>query len=133
MNDESFLEEKRVYAERMRRRAERETLEREEESRNALPVPSLIRRTARNVRLRRRTFGALGFCCYYCGVEKSWEELTIDHLTPKALGGDDSKKNLVPACEPCNIDKGDMTLEQYRDFKRGQMGDEAFRFAGEMK
>lgn len=33
-------------------------------------------------------------------------DLTIDHLLPRALGGDHSIKNLVTACRSCNSRKG---------------------------
>ena len=47
--------------------------------------------------------------CQYCGSTKS---LTIDHVIPKSRGGDDSWENLVVACSPCNVKKGDKLLEQ---------------------
>jgi 5-methylcytosine-specific restriction endonuclease McrA len=41
--------------------------------------------------------------CVYCG---STENLTIDHVKPKTLGGRDESHNLVPACRSCNHAKG---------------------------
>lgn len=41
--------------------------------------------------------------CAYCGSE---ENLTLDHITPKAKGGTDRITNLVCACRECNSDKG---------------------------
>ena len=41
--------------------------------------------------------------CAYCGSE---ENLTLDHITPKAKGGTDRITNLVCACSSCNSDKG---------------------------
>lgn len=35
--------------------------------------------------------------------------MTIDHIIPKARGGEDSWMNLVAACLPCNNRKGDRT------------------------
>jgi hypothetical protein len=47
--------------------------------------------------------------CQYCGSTKS---LTIDHVIPKSKGGEDTWENLVVACSPCNVKKGDKFLEQ---------------------
>lgn len=41
--------------------------------------------------------------CVYCG---SSEDLTLDHVHPKARGGHDTTRNVVPACLSCNQSKG---------------------------
>jgi hypothetical protein len=41
--------------------------------------------------------------CVYCG---SSDNLTLDHVHPKAHGGQDTLKNVVPACLKCNQAKG---------------------------
>lgn len=46
--------------------------------------------------------------CQYCGSTKS---LTIDHIIPRSRGGKDTWENLVVACSPCNVRKGDKMLE----------------------
>lgn len=43
-------------------------------------------------------------CCRYCG--SSAGPFHIDHVTPVALGGSSSSRNLVTACENCNCRKG---------------------------
>lgn len=45
--------------------------------------------------------------CAYCG--RGDLPLTMDHIVPKAKGGNDSWDNLVAACMPCNNRKGDRT------------------------
>ena len=48
-------------------------------------------------------------CCAYCGTthnEGVKIHLTIDHVKPKAFGGDSFRTNLVPACHHCNQAKG---------------------------
>lgn len=40
--------------------------------------------------------------CRYCGRSAPEVKLTIDHVTPVALGGKDEPTNLVTACAPCN-------------------------------
>ncbi|WP_150462034.1 HNH endonuclease [Nesterenkonia ebinurensis] len=46
--------------------------------------------------------------CGYCGKQAA----TVDHVIPKSRGGDSSWGNLVACCGPCNVRKGDKTLEQ---------------------
>ena len=48
--------------------------------------------------------------CQYCGSTKG--PMTIDHVIPKRMGGDDSWENLICACAKCNNKKGDHTPEQ---------------------
>jgi len=52
---------------------------------------------------RENVFKRDGFTCQYCGTNK---ELTLDHLIPKAKGGETSWSNLVTACKQCNSKKG---------------------------
>ena len=50
---------------------------------------------------------AWGNRCAYCGGTPIDEtSLTIDHVTPKARGGQDMTSNCIPACRSCNEDKG---------------------------
>ena len=46
--------------------------------------------------------------CGYCQKPAA----TVDHVIPKSRGGDSSWENLVACCGPCNVRKGDKTLEQ---------------------
>lgn len=43
--------------------------------------------------------------CRYCGGTAPDVVLTVDHVTPVALGGSDDPKNLVTACKDCNAGK----------------------------
>jgi 5-methylcytosine-specific restriction endonuclease McrA len=49
-----------------------------------------------------------GFACQYCG---SADDLTFDHLVPRSKGGRTTWENIVTACAPCNLRKGDRLLE----------------------
>jgi len=49
------------------------------------------------------------FACQYCGSD---EDLTFDHLLPRSRGGHTTWSNVVTACAPCNLRKGDRSLEQ---------------------
>ncbi|MDR0787467.1 MAG: HNH endonuclease [Gemmatimonadota bacterium] len=52
--------------------------------------------------LRARILRRDGFRCVYCGSIHPDEELTLDHVQPRARGGDGSDGNLVTACQACN-------------------------------
>jgi hypothetical protein len=43
--------------------------------------------------------------CRYCGGVAPDVVLTVDHVTPTALGGSDAPENLVAACKDCNSGK----------------------------
>jgi len=43
------------------------------------------------------------FSCQYCG---STEDLTFDHVVPRARGGRTSWENVTTACAKCNLQKG---------------------------
>jgi 5-methylcytosine-specific restriction protein A len=44
--------------------------------------------------------------CHHCEKRFHPSELTMDHLVPVARGGTSTKGNVVPACKPCNTQKG---------------------------
>lgn len=48
--------------------------------------------------------------CQYC--RETGVRMTIDHVFPRALGGDNSWENTVAACFPCNNKKGHKTLKE---------------------
>ena len=49
------------------------------------------------------------FACQYCG---SRDDLTFDHLLPRSRGGQTTWQNVVAACSPCNLAKGDKLMAQ---------------------
>jgi 5-methylcytosine-specific restriction endonuclease McrA len=56
------------------------------------------------------------FQCQYCGYK--WDgkgkpkKLTIDHILPQDKGGKNTYDNCVAACEDCNSEKENKTLEE---------------------
>lgn len=52
--------------------------------------------------------------CAYCGVKLSTDTLVIDHIIPRASGGNNDVNNLFPSCHKCNSSKGTKTVEQFR-------------------
>jgi len=51
------------------------------------------------------------FTCQYCGSKPPGVVLEVDHITPVALGGDNSDDNLITSCFDCNRGKGARSLE----------------------
>ncbi len=54
------------------------------------------------------------FSCQYCGKEYPSEDLTFDHLVPRSRGGRTEWRNVVTACQDCNLRKGDHLPEECR-------------------
>jgi len=58
---------------------------------------------------RRALFARDGWRCVYCGTSSG--RLTLDHVVPRSKGGESIWENVVTACAPCNLRKGDRLLE----------------------
>lgn len=61
---------------------------------------------------RRNVYKRDGFQCQYCGKSPGSEELTLDHVLPRAQGGTSTWTNCVLSCIDCNSRKADRTPEQ---------------------
>ncbi len=86
-------------------------------SQNTFPRPSvirltyMIRRPHPQVKLtRRELFRRDNYTCQYCGKQKP--DLTMDHVIPRHLGGQQSWDNIVTACAECNHMKGGRTVQE---------------------
>jgi hypothetical protein len=53
-------------------------------------------------RLRYEVLRRDDYACRYCGARAPEATLTVDHVLPTALGGEDKAENLVAACSACN-------------------------------
>jgi 5-methylcytosine-specific restriction endonuclease McrA len=60
---------------------------------------------------RRNLFRRDRNTCQYCGTRCSTEELSIDHVVPRSMGGISTWANCVVACMSCNARKGNRTLD----------------------
>jgi 5-methylcytosine-specific restriction endonuclease McrA len=84
----------------------------------AAPLVVRLLRYAQTRRMRRpqvsRTLVLLrdGETCQYCGCRPGRAELTLDHIVPRAQGGQTRWENVVAACRPCNARKANRTPEQ---------------------
>lgn len=63
---------------------------------------------------RERLYSLYNGHCAYCGKHIGKDVMTADHIIPKSKGGGNADANLLPACKPCNLLKGDKTLEEFR-------------------
>ena len=61
---------------------------------------------------RRNIFKRDRYVCQYCGSQPGTAELTIDHVVPRARGGESNWTNCVLACVACNKRKADRTPHQ---------------------
>jgi 5-methylcytosine-specific restriction endonuclease McrA len=58
---------------------------------------------------RRNLYKRDRFTCQYCSRQPGSEELTIDHILPRARGGKSTWENCVLACVECNRRKANRT------------------------
>lgn len=68
--------------------------------------------------------------CWFCGVRE--DEMTLDHMNPRSLGGHNGRRNLFAACQPCNGDKAAMTKEEFRLWLKQRTGINQLLFFGEV-
>ncbi len=81
-----------------------------------VPAPSVIKLRyyvkvpyERSVALNRRSvFARDESLCQYCGDRAD----SIDHVVPRSRGGEHAWDNVVAACRPCNLRKGDRYLHE---------------------
>ncbi|NTW01849.1 MAG: HNH endonuclease [Oscillochloris sp.] len=87
----------------------------------AMPEPLVLRlfayvayrrRVHRPAISRGRVFTRDQDTCQYCGAMPGRARLTLDHVLPRAQGGQTSWENVVTCCGPCNSRKADRTPEQ---------------------
>lgn len=84
-----------------------------------LPMPAVVRLLRRFRRARQAIrFSRLNiytrddFTCQYCAARLQTEDLTFDHVVPRAAGGKTTWENIVACCVPCNRAKANRTPQQ---------------------
>lgn len=63
--------------------------------------------------VRKTVYDNDGGYCYLCGDKISIDDMTIDHVTPKSCGGENSTNNARCCCFTCNQMKGNMDLDEF--------------------
>jgi len=61
---------------------------------------------------RRNIFARDKNKCQYCGKRYPTSELSLDHITPRSMGGKSNWENIVCACTKCNVKKGGQSPQQ---------------------
>ncbi len=61
---------------------------------------------------RRNIYQHYGYRCCYCGKRFPTSELNLDHVIPRSRGGGTDWSNIVTACIPCNLKKGNRTPQE---------------------
>lgn len=52
--------------------------------------------------------------CAYCGTEIEYQQMQVDHIAAKHLGGEDFIENYNPSCRQCNFYKGTHSIEGFK-------------------
>ena len=85
-----------------------------------------IKRKSYSEDTRKLIYLHAGGRCELCGRKILLEDMTIDHITPLAMGGEDDVENLSCTCYPCNLFKGNILpsdfMERITDIFLYQMG-----------
>ena len=68
----------------------------------------------RKIELRQKVWLKFNKHCAYCGKLLEYKDMQIDHLFPKAYGGNDNFINLMPSCRRCNHYKRASNLMDFR-------------------
>jgi len=81
-------------------------------------------------KVRREVYEKCNGRCAYCGSVIYWtsvwhhKQFTVDHIIPiselKKTGAykcPHNLSNLLPACYDCNVEKGSMSLDEFREIK----------------
>lgn len=61
---------------------------------------------------RRNVFWRDNNQCQYCGNFFKFDDLTMDHVVPKSMGGGKTWENIVTSCSSCNSKKRDRTPKE---------------------
>lgn len=63
--------------------------------------------------VRRRVYQKAEGRCQLCGKKITYEEMTLDHIVPLAMCGEDAESNLQCACRNCNNLKSSILPEEF--------------------
>lgn len=70
------------------------------------------------------------YACRYCGATAPDVKLTVDHVTPLALGGADDPSNLAACCSDCNFGKSSTSPDEQTV---AQVDERAIQWAAAMR
>lgn len=81
---------------------------------SVIALKEFIPATRRPAFTRFNVFLRDSFECQYCGHGKATHDLTFDHVIPRSRGGRTTWDNVVTACGPCNLRKGNLLPKECR-------------------
>ncbi len=67
---------------------------------------------------RHAVYGKFNSRCAYCGNGLEFKDMQVDHFVPKTKfekDGADDFDNLMPSCKECNMDKGNLLIDEWRE------------------
>jgi len=74
---------------------------------------NFFRRHKQRVKFSRQNILARDrWTCQYCSEKVTTQEMTMDHVVPRAQGGKTEWENIVTCCGECNSKKADRTPQQ---------------------
>lgn len=65
--------------------------------------------------VRKMIYSKANGTCQLCGRKIAYEEMTLDHIKPLAMGGADSVENLACTCKSCNQFKSSILPEEFME------------------
>lgn len=74
-----------------------------------------IKRKSYSDEERKIIYNKSGGRCELCGRRLLFEEMTLDHIVPLSMGGEDSMENLQAACYACNQFKSNILPDDFMD------------------
>ncbi len=71
-----------------------------------MATPRKKRNSSRRRNIRKYIVETYGQRCWVCGAARNIKDITMDHVIPLNLNGQDSRENMKPACDKCNQARG---------------------------
>ncbi|HUU87885.1 MAG TPA: HNH endonuclease [Candidatus Glassbacteria bacterium] len=59
--------------------------------------------------------------CCFCKQKMNIKSATIEHIMPLFYGGGWNIENLALSCEQCNHERGILSFEEFKSWKRGNL------------
>ena len=86
---------------------------------SVVSLKSFVKPTTHPAFTRFNVFLRDRFVCQYCHAH---DDLTFDHIIPRSKGGQTTWENVVAACSPCNLRKGDRLPREVEMWPRQHFG-----------
>ena len=74
-----------------------------------------IKRKSYSDDVRKLIYLNAGGRCELCGRKILLDDMTLDHINPLSMGGEDNVENLSCTCYPCNLFKGNILPDDFMD------------------